>query len=416
MSVDALTGLPGGGKSYQAVVEVILPALVQGRRVVTNIEGLKDDMIYDRLDELGFGDKAGEIIHVTDSQVASDDFYYCPDEDLAKLGLKVGRQSIVQGGDLVVIDEAWAFYEKDVSDVVMNFFRKHRHFVNKDNVACNVVLISQDVMDIGLKVRRIIATTTVTTKLENVGLSSKYLVKIFKKFDLRQEPTFEGYGTYKPENYKLYDSYSFKGEQEKKNNFTGIERKSDKRNSVWANKSIRYGLPIAVITLIVMVYKLVTFFTEGKLGKNIEKNIAPPLPISAAPAVPISAAPPQFPQTGTSPSKTSGSSGNQGVNTAPAAPVVPTEPKESNHVGVQGYYQVGKELFVGLKIGDKQRVIVNPKDFKIQDGIRIEGIFQNELVNTYTGKAVSLQKDSEKPSSAGIVKQETNQKISNAVN
>jgi hypothetical protein len=37
-------------------------------------------------------------------------------------------------------------------------------------------------------------------------------------------------------------------------------------------------------------------------------------------------------------------------------------------------------------------------------------------VNTYTGKAVSLQKDSEKPSSAGIVKQETNQKISNAVN
>jgi len=415
MAVDALTGLPGGGKSYQAVVEIILPALAKGRRVVTNIEGLKDDAIYDRLEKWGCGQTAGEIIHVTDTQVASDDFYYCPPEDLAKLGFKPERQSIVQGGDLVVIDEAWAFYEKDVSDVVMNFFRKHRHFVNKENIACNVVLISQDVMDIGLKVRRIIATTTVTTKLEDVGLSSKYLVKIYKKFDLRQEPTFEGYGTYKSDNYALYDSYSFKSEQEKKSNHTGIERKSDKRNSVWSNKSIRYGLPISIIILIMMIYKLITFFTEGKLGKNLEKKVAPPAPISAAPQAGSA-----FPSQGqTAPILNSNSSNppnvngsNQGVNSAPAAP---KEPKESTHVGVQGYYRVGKTLFVALKIGDKQRVIVDPKDFKIQDGIRIEGIFQDEIVNTYTGKSVSLKKE-ENPTSAGIVKQETSQQISRTVN
>jgi len=82
---------------------------------------------------------------------------------------------------------------------------------------------------------------------------------------------------------------------------------------------------------------------------------------------------------------------------------------------VQGYYQVGKTLFVALKIGDKQRVIVDPKDFKVQDGIRIEGIFQDEIVNTYTGKSVSLKKE-ENPTSAGIVKQETSQQISRTVN
>jgi zona occludens toxin len=416
MSVDALTGLPGGGKSYQAVVEIILPALAKGRRVVTNIEGLKDDAIYDRLEKWGCGQTAGEIIHVTDSQVASDDFYYCPPEDLAKLGFKPERQSIVQGGDLVVIDEAWAFYEKDVSDVVMNFFRKHRHFVNKENIACNVVLISQDVMDIGLKVRRIIATTTVTTKLEDVGLSSKYLVKIFKKFDLRQEPTFEGYGTYKPDNYALYDSYSFKSEQDKKSNHTGIERKSDKRNSVWSNKSIRYGLPIAIIILFTMIYKISNFFTS-KIGdpQNKVAQVAPPVPITAAPpqtgftAASQSQTSPAFKTNVSNPSNTN----NQGVN--PPAPVIPKEPRESTSVGVQGYYQVGNQLFVALKIGDKQRVIVDPKDFKIQDGVRIEGIFQNEIVNTYTGKDVSLKRE-DSPTSAGLVKQETNQKISNTVN
>ncbi|MEY3218742.1 MAG: hypothetical protein RIT27_99 [Pseudomonadota bacterium] len=381
MAVDALTGLPGGGKSYQAVVEIILPALAAGRRVVTNIEGLNDDVIYDRL-ETSWGvpaDNIGEIVHVTDDQVINDNFYYCPVEDFAKLKLKADFVSVVRPGDLVVIDEAWAFYESKVSPVVMNFFRKHRHFVNEKNVSCNVVLITQDVMDIGLKVRRVISQTTVTTKLTAVGLSGYYSVKIFSKFDLRSAPIFEGKGTYKKENFELYDSYSFKSEQEKKNNRTGVEKKSDKRGNIWANKSIRYGLPLAFIILSFFIYKFFHFFSKDGFASHIKTGVAPPPPVSPImPSSPIQ-------NTGTPPTNP-----NQPVN---AAPVVPAEPKESSRVGVQGYYQVGDKLFVALKVGDKQRVIVEPKDFKVQDTIRIEGIFQNEIVNTYTGQAISLQPD-----------------------
>lgn len=329
MSVEVLMGLPGGGKSYQAVVEIILPALAAGRRVVTNIEGLKDDAIYARL-EHGWkipAEQIGEIVHVTDDQILSDEFYYCPPEDFSKLKLRTSEdyQSIVQPGDLVVIDEAWLFYEGKISPIVMNFFRKHRHFVNEDNVACNVLLITQDVMDIGLKVRRIISTTTVTAKMSAVGLDKFYNVKIFPKFDLRSAPTFEGRGQYKKENYELYDSYSFKSEKEKKGRRTGIEKKTDKRGNIWANKSIRYGLPLAFVIVGIFIYK---FF--------------------------------------------------------------------------------------------KNHVLVEPKEFKVQDAIRIEGTFQNEIVNTYTGKAISLKEKSD--SSLGITeaadkqKNQASQKALSAIN
>jgi len=420
VAVEALTGLPGGGKSYQAVVEILLPALAQGRRIITNIEGLKDDVIYDLL-EKGWNipaDQIGEIVHVTDDQILSDEFYYCPPEDFAKFKLRVSDdyQSIVQPGDMAVIDEAWLFYEAKVSPIAMNFFRKHRHFVNENNVACNVVLITQDVMDIGLKVRRIIASTTVTTKMNAVGLDSCYNVKIYPKFDLRAMPTFEGKGVYRKENFKLYDSYSFKSEQNKKGRRTGVEKKSDKRGSIWSTKLMRYGLPLSVIAFIFSVYKLGSFFSkDGPLVKGLNPTpvakVAPLAPISAAPqagSVVSSQGQTASVLNSNASNQPNANGNNQGVNSTPAAP---KEPKESNTVGVQGYYQIGDKLYVSLRVGEKQRVIVEPKDFKVQDGIRIEGIFQNEIVNTYTGgKSISLQPEKPNPPNQG------EQKSSNPVN
>jgi zona occludens toxin len=402
------------------VVEIILPALAAGRRVVTNIEGLKDDAIYQRL-EIDWkipADKIGEIVHVTDDDILSDEFYYCPPEDFAKLKLRSSEdyESIVQPGDLVVIDEAWLFYESKVSPIVMNFFRKHRHFVNENNVACDVVLITQDVMDIGLKVRRIIKSTTVTTKMNAVGLDSCYNVKIFSKFDLRSVPTFEGKGIYRKENFELYDSYSFKSEKDKKGRRTGIEKKVDKRGNLWANKSIRYGLPTAIIVIGIFIYKFSMFFSkEGSLrfqSSQPSSAIAPAPPVTPQSRSPFQVSSSSFSTTNSQNNKEGATNNGQG------APVVePSEPKESHTVGVQGYYQVGEKLFVLLRVDDKNRVLVEPKDFKIKDAIRIEGTFQNEIVNTYTGKAISLK---EKSSQIGVVadkqKSETSQKALSSIN
>jgi zona occludens toxin len=45
MSIKAVTGLQGHGKTYETVKTAILPAIESGRRVVTNIRGLNMDAI-----------------------------------------------------------------------------------------------------------------------------------------------------------------------------------------------------------------------------------------------------------------------------------------------------------------------------------------------------------------------------------
>lgn len=42
MAISAYIGIPGSGKSYEAVCNVIIPAFTSGRRVVTNIYGLQN--------------------------------------------------------------------------------------------------------------------------------------------------------------------------------------------------------------------------------------------------------------------------------------------------------------------------------------------------------------------------------------
>ncbi|HGW7889845.1 TPA: zonular occludens toxin domain-containing protein, partial [Escherichia coli] len=40
MAISAYVGVPGSGKSFEVVRSVIIPAVAQGRRVVSNIYGL----------------------------------------------------------------------------------------------------------------------------------------------------------------------------------------------------------------------------------------------------------------------------------------------------------------------------------------------------------------------------------------
>ncbi|MBJ3095365.1 hypothetical protein JGB36_23440 [Salmonella enterica subsp. enterica serovar Derby] len=46
MAINLYVGLQGAGKSYESVKSVVLPALAQGQRVVSNIEGLDSEKVY----------------------------------------------------------------------------------------------------------------------------------------------------------------------------------------------------------------------------------------------------------------------------------------------------------------------------------------------------------------------------------
>jgi len=105
MPINAYTGLMGSGKSYECVSSVIVPAVKEGRRVVTNVDGIDNDAIRAYCHEK-FGlpmDKLGEVVHCTNNDVPKADFLpHGEDVD-----------TFCKPGDLICIDEAWRFWGTD---------------------------------------------------------------------------------------------------------------------------------------------------------------------------------------------------------------------------------------------------------------------------------------------------------------
>jgi zona occludens toxin (predicted ATPase) len=76
MAINLYTGLMGAGKSMELMRSVIIPALKAGRRVVTNIDGLDEDLVREYLKNKGFDvSKMGTVLHVKSADFISPDFF-----------------------------------------------------------------------------------------------------------------------------------------------------------------------------------------------------------------------------------------------------------------------------------------------------------------------------------------------------
>lgn len=76
MAIIAYIGVPGSGKSHECVKSVIIPNMLKGRRIVTNVDGINPDAIIDYcLKHHNVPrEKLGTVIPVTDEVVQADDF------------------------------------------------------------------------------------------------------------------------------------------------------------------------------------------------------------------------------------------------------------------------------------------------------------------------------------------------------
>lgn len=240
MSILAYVGLPGAGKSYGVIENVILPSVKRLRPIWTNIPLVMQEW------ELVWPDVEIKVFDNADAEVP-------------------GFWASVPGGAVVVIDEAWRFWPQGVRPDAMpqehkSFFAEHRHKVGTNHYTQEIVLVVQDLGNLCAYVRNLVDKTFVATKLDVVGADTRYRVDIFqgpqkgpnypKRLAIRQL-----FGSYRPEIYRLYRSHT-----KSLDGLVGVEDKPDRRATIWGNSLIKYGLPAGLVFGVIAVRGVLGFF------------------------------------------------------------------------------------------------------------------------------------------------------------
>lgn len=231
MPINVYTGLMRSGKSYEVVSQVILEAVAQGRRVVTNVDGIDNDLIQAYVAEVWKADLStlGQVVHCTNEQVFSPHFFPYYDDKKGSV-----TDTFCQPGDLVCIDEAWRFWGTD-SKIIKehkSFFLEHGHFVHPvTGVACDLVLMIQDMSTLHRFVRSVVAFSFRTHKKVSLGLSGTYSVNMWEGSKMTSTTKIGTWvRNYNKAIFPLYSS--FKG---------GVQGKTvnvDSRQNIFASKKL----------------------------------------------------------------------------------------------------------------------------------------------------------------------------------
>jgi len=187
--INGIEGIPGSGKSYEAVAFHVLPALKAGRKVITNlplnIEAFASiDPAYRDLIQikeqpspiLGEWD-ASNIAESPAFQLFEDGHVDKQPESVFTFGsvwdYYNNWRSDDGRGPLFIIDECHVSLPKDETDsAVVEWFKLHRHF----NV--DVLSITQSFRDINQPIARLVATLIKCRKADILGKKDYYIRKV----------------------------------------------------------------------------------------------------------------------------------------------------------------------------------------------------------------------------------------------
>lgn len=263
MSVILYTGLMGSGKSYSAIENVLIPAILENRTIVTNVV-LRKDVIFSEYPE-------ANIITLSDSiEYTKRDAFFNLD--------------LYPAGSVYLIDECGELFpsgekQNNVAQHVKQFFTKHRHSVGASGLSSEIVLMTQRPDQLASWVRGLVDTQYNHEKLDKHGLKNSYRVDMYdgahtgnsipERFFIKSLT-----GTYKEKFFKYYKSHT-----QNKSEFTsGLEAKVDNRGSfmhVYRNAILSF---LAIPFLAYFAYStLMGVFSDNQpiSDKSIESDIMP---------------------------------------------------------------------------------------------------------------------------------------------
>lgn len=241
-------GLPRSGKSYEAIVRRVIPALQSGRQVVTNVEGVSHDKIAE-VTGLPVDDVRALLRCLTEEELSK----------VSTLGLK---------NCLLVLDEVqnyWGVKARLGPDMV-KWVAEHGHH------GIDVILMTQDIKDLHVIWRRRVEIRQVTLKLTGVGKPNSYSVTTYRG---KGSELYEKVGTkvvtYDPKYFGTYKSYS--------DSDVSTDVYKDSRASVWGTSMFRVAIPAALVFAIWGAWMLWGYFHPSST----------PEPVRAPTAVPVRA-------------------------------------------------------------------------------------------------------------------------------
>lgn len=251
-------GLPGSGKSYEALARVIAKALKDGRPVDAYIEGLDLARIAEAA-ELPLDQVEQLLIPMQRADVPT---WY-----------KVARRNA-----LVVLDEAqnfWPTGRQRLDDAITQAVTEHRH------LGQDILLMGQSHKDVHVLWRRRIDKLFVFTKADAIGLDQRYTVATFKatsaeKFERVSFTTQK----YDPRWFGTYASV-VDGEVQ-------TENYKDDRANILKGRFFRLVIPATAVACIAGAFVLYDFFSPDPVDPKAGAKAPAAAASGAAPVVPVS--------------------------------------------------------------------------------------------------------------------------------
>lgn len=282
MAITAYVGLPGSGKSYSAVAFAIVPALKQGRPVVTNMPLVMDEILLDWPD--------ADITHI-DIENYKDGAGCLLDED-------------VKGGALVVLDELWRLWPSGLKTANVpqdhkSFLAEHRHRVGENGLSTDIIFVTQDLSQIAAFARALVDKTYITQKMDSLGAKGHAKVNLYQgAVTGSRGPQNQHIRTskvkYIAEYFRFYRSHT-----KSETALAGEERGADGRAVVWKSPTwiaaaifVFVGVPWAIVKAAGV---LSGSGEEGKTNASEVAQIAQPVIVSQSPAYRVEPTPTPVP-------------------------------------------------------------------------------------------------------------------------
>ncbi|MFA5016222.1 MAG: zonular occludens toxin domain-containing protein [Methylobacter sp.] len=223
-------GLPGSGKSYEAAINQIIPALQKGRMVYAYIEGLNHEK---------FSEVTGLPLPVIQNLL----------RQLTKEQVK-DVQVHVANDSLVIIDELQDFFPAGKATLdpgITEFVTQHRHR------GIDIICMGQDSRDCHMLWKRRIDTLIRFVKRDAIGQPDAYTWTTYKQQSGKFVQLRSGKGTYDKKNFGLYASHT--------EGVSSIDAHKDDRTNVLKSAAFTFYIPLFLFALVFAVYYLYGFLS-----------------------------------------------------------------------------------------------------------------------------------------------------------